>query len=249
MCPEGRISPDTPLVDYPWAKLADEVRGAGGLLGVRLTHAGARGATRPSADGVDVPLPEGERWPLVAAAPIPYGPFSPVPEALTDLDGMRARFAAAARLDVDVLELDMADGYLLAGFLSPLTNRDGDRDFPLTVLDAVRSAWDGPLFVRLCVDDLARGGLTAADGVALARRLRERGADLVHVRAGHAVPESKPDYGRGHLTALSDRVRAEAGVRTLVGGYLTTPDEANTVLAAGRADLCTLTTRTREDLR
>ncbi|MFC5290008.1 FAD-dependent monooxygenase [Actinokineospora guangxiensis] len=253
--PDGRAHPGTPVVEAaePWAKLADEVRAAGGRLAVRLTHAGARGATRPPADGADLPLPTAERWPLVAASARPYAPFGAVPAPLTDLDGTRERYAEAARAvaAADVLELDMADGHLLAGFLSPLTNPDGDRDFPLAVLDAVRAEWDGPLVVRLCVDDLARGGLTADDGVALARRVAERGADVVHVRAGHTTAESRPEYGRGHLTALSDRVRAEAGVRTLVGGYLTTTDEANTALAAGRADLCALTPRPNplEDLR
>ncbi|GGS59253.1 FAD-dependent monooxygenase [Actinokineospora fastidiosa] len=246
--PEGRVCPETPVLDSPepWTKLADAVHAAGGLLAVRLTHAGARGATRSPEWGADIPLPPDQAWPLVAASALPYGPFSAVPTELTDLDGLTARFVAAAGHagDADVLELDLADGHLLAGFLSPLTNRRPEtRAFPLAVLDAVRAAWAGPLIVRLCVDDLAPGGLTADDGVAVARQARERGADVVHVRAGHTVAESRPDYGPGHLTALSDRVRAEAGVRTLVGGYLTTADEANTVLAAGRADLCALSPR------
>ncbi|MGW5054716.1 FAD-dependent monooxygenase [Actinokineospora sp. NPDC004072] len=246
--PQGRICPDTPVLDSsaPWAKLADAVHAVGGLLAVRLTHAGARGATRPADAGADIPLPREEAWPLVAASAVPYGPFSAVPTELTDFDAVRVQFAAAARhaRDADVLELDLADGHLLAGFLSPLTNpRPHTRAFPLEVLDAVRAEWPGPLVVRLCVADLAPGGLTPDDGVALARQARERGADVVHVRAGHTIAESRPEYGRGHLTALSDRVRAEAAIRTLVGGYLTTTDEANTILSAGRADLCALTPR------
>ncbi|MGX7828944.1 FAD-dependent monooxygenase [Actinokineospora sp. 24-640] len=255
--PEGRARLDTPVLDSsgPWDALADAVRAVGARLALRLSHAGARGATRPPAEGADVPLPRPERWPLLAASPVPYGPFGDTPAEMTgaDLDRVLTHFATAAgharQAGVDVLELDMADGHLLAGFLSPLTNRRADahggdrRAYPLAVLDAVRAAWAGPLVVRLCVADLAPGGLTPDDGVAIAREVRARGADIVHVRAGHTVAETRPEYGRGHLTALSDRVRAEAGVPTLVGGYLTTADEVNTILAAGRADLCVLTPR------
>jgi anthraniloyl-CoA monooxygenase len=251
----GRVSPRTPVLDkVNWAAVAAKVREAGSRLGVRVTHAGARGATRPPSAGVDVPLPPSRSWPLLAASPIPYTPFSRVPEQMTDADmaRVRASFAeAATRLavsEVDLLELDMSDGRLLAGFLSPLTNRRTDRwgrdrsAYPLSVLDAVRAAWpaDRPLSVRLTVADRSPGGLDEDQGVRLAGLVREHGADLVHVRAGHSVAESRVDYRRGHLTGLSDRVRAEAGVPTLVGGYLTTPDEVNTAVGAGRADLCVL---------
>ncbi|GLZ42960.1 FAD-dependent monooxygenase [Actinokineospora sp. NBRC 105648] len=246
----GRITPATPVLDSPgdWAALADKVHDAGAALGVRLTHAGARAATRPPTHGRDIPLVGSETWPLIAASPIPYGPFSQVPTELTDLDGTVAAFAEAAGVaataGVDVLELDMADGHLLAGFLSPLTNHraDGPREaFPLAVLDAVRAAWPRLLIVRLTVTDLAPGGTSVDDGIALARQVHEHGADLIHVRAGHTRPDFRPDYRNGHLTALSDRVRNEAGVPTLVGGHLTTTDQVNTIVAAGRADLCLLT--------
>jgi anthraniloyl-CoA monooxygenase len=152
----------------------------------------------------------------------------------------------AAELGVDVLELDVAHGYLLASFLSPLTNLRADaygedrRRFPLEVLDAVREAWDGVLAVRLSATDWARGGGSVEDGVETARALVEHGCDLIHVEAGQTVAEGRPEYRRGFLTALSDRVRAGAGVPTLVGGHLTTLDDASTIVGAGRGDLCIL---------
>jgi anthraniloyl-CoA monooxygenase len=244
---DGRTTPDCPVVDDSWAPVVKDVHDTGALIGLRLGHAGRRGATRPTG-GVDVPLRDG--WPLLSASPLPYTPSSAVPAEMTEADMTRVRdeFVAAAEraraAGFDVLELDLADGYLLASFLSPLTNRRTDvygaepLRFPLSVVDGVRAAWPGLLAARLTVTDWARGGLSVEQGIAHARALREHGVDLVHVRAGHTTATSQPEYRRGYLTTLSDRVRNEAGVPTLVGGYLTTPDEVNTVVAAGRADLC-----------
>jgi anthraniloyl-CoA monooxygenase len=166
---------------------------------------------------------------------------------------VRDAFVAAARraaqVGFDVLELDMGHGYLLASFLSPASNRRDDAygtdrlRFPLEVLDAVRDAWpeDRLLAVRLNVMDGTGRGLQLRDGISIAHKLSAHGCGLVHVVAGQTVPEAaQTDYRRGFLTPLSDRVRAEARVATLVGGHLTTPDEANTIVGAGRADLCLL---------
>jgi len=248
---DGRITPETPM-----RPVGPSVEGA--AVSVLLGHAGRRGATRPPASGVDIPLPVAEAWPLLAASALPYGPFSQTPKAMDadDLARVVEAFATAAseaaEAGADMLELDCGHGRLLAGFLSPLTNRREDDyggslpnrlRYPLEVLAAVRAAWPGerPLAVRLTVTDWARGGLTVDDGIAAARAVRDAGADLVHVVAGQSVPEFKPEYRRGFLTALSDRVRSEARVPTLVGGHLTTVDAVNTVLAAGRADLCVAT--------
>ncbi|MCT2587598.1 oxidoreductase [Actinophytocola gossypii] len=245
--PDGRTTPDCPVSDA-WTPDVGEVHAAGALAGLRLGHAGRRGAVRES--GVDVPLRDG--WPLLSASPLRYAPFGAVPKEMdeSDMDRVRADFVAAAEraaaAGFDVLELDLADGYLLASFLSPLSNRRGDgygadrTRFPLSVVDAVRAVWPAErvLAARLTVTDWARGGLTVEDGIGHARALAEHGVDLVHVRAGHSTAGSRPEYRRGYLTTLSDRIRNEAGVPTLVGGYLTTQDEVNTVVAAGRADLC-----------
>jgi anthraniloyl-CoA monooxygenase len=228
---EGRISPETPVI-REWT------RPEGPVL-LQLGHAGRRGSCRPSSDGRDLPLADG--WPVVAPSPQPYGPFSPVPERPDERLTLGQFVAAAKKADADVLELDMAHGYLLGSYLSPLTNPEAERlRFPLQVLKAVRAAWAGPLAVRLSVTDWHPRGNSVDDGIAIARAIREAGADLIHVEAGQTVHDDRPEYRRGFLTALSDRVRNEAGVPTLVGGYLTTLDEANTIIGAGRADLVLL---------
>jgi len=236
--PEGRISRETPTMD-DWTPPADE------LVILQLGHAGRRGSCRPRSEGVDLPLRDG--WPLASASDLPYGPFSAVPSVLDEsgMAAVRDSFVRAARradeLGVAVLELDLGHGYLLASFLSPLTNPDGDRlRFPLAVVTAVRDAWPRCLAARLSVTDWHPRGNSVDDGIAIARALREAGVDLVHVEAGQTVHDDRPEYRRGFLTSLSDRVRNEARVATLVGGHLTTADEANTIVGAGRADLVVL---------
>jgi anthraniloyl-CoA monooxygenase len=223
---DGRISPE-------------EAAGPEGKVLLRLTHAGRRGATQPRSRGVDLPLADG--WPIVAPTKRPYGPFGAIPGAPDEEAVVDAFVTAARSADAAVLEIDMAHGYLLGSYLSPLTNDEDDRlRFPLRVLEAVRAEWEGPLSVRLSVTDWHPRGNQVEDGIAIARAMREAGADLIHVEAGQTIHDDRPQYRRGFLTALSDRVRNEARVPTLVGGYLTTLDEANTIVGAGRADLVLL---------
>jgi anthraniloyl-CoA monooxygenase len=175
------------------------------------------------------------------------------------MERVTAEFAAAARLaaaaGVQVLLLDLAHGHLLGGFLSPLANRRDDElggplerrlRFPLQVVDAVRAAWpdDRPLWAAVTVTDWAPGGLEPEEAVAVARALAAHGCDLLQVTAGQTTVTTRPDYGRFSLVGWSDLVRNSAAVPTMVGGNLTTADEVNTVLAAGRADLCLLDPRT-----
>jgi len=224
--PEGRVSPD------------DAARPEGKAL-LRLIHAGRRAATQPRSRGIDLPLADG--WPVVAPTRRPYAPFGPVPGEPDEDDVLEAFVAVVGNAHAAVLELDMAHGYLLGSYLSPLTNDEDDRlRFPLRVLEAVRAAWAGPLAVRLSVTDWHPRGNSVEDGIAIARTMREAGADLIHVEAGQTIHDDRPQYRRGFLTALSDRVRNEARVPTIVAGYLTTLDEANTIVGAGRADLVLL---------
>jgi len=263
--PEGRITPGTPGLwaedqAVPWAAIARDVAAAGARLALRLGHAGRRGATRPRRHGVDRPLPGGGGWPLLAASAIPYTPAGRTPRAmdLPDMERVTEAFAAAAGLaagaGVEVLLLDLAHGHLLGGFLSPLANRREDGfggplerrlRFPLRVVDAVRAAWpdDRPLWAAVTVTDWTPGGPEPEEAVAVAGALAAHGCDLLQVTAGQTTAWGRPDYGRLHLVGWSDLVRNQAGVSTMVGGNLTTADEVNTVLAAGRADLCLLDPR------
>jgi anthraniloyl-CoA monooxygenase len=256
----GRITPGTPgLYDdghvHAWRAIVDAVHGRSDVLvGARLGHSGARGATRPRREGLDRPLRKGG-WSLLAASDLPYGPGSRRPYPMTDdkLREVKEDFASAAAraaaADFDLLQVDLSHGYLLAGFLSPLTNRRADRyggslenrmRYPLEVIDAARSAWPGdrPLVVRLTATDWARGGLEPDDAVTIARALKDHGCDLIEPVAGQTVGRDRPTYSRFYLVPFSDRVRNEVGIATLVGGNLRTLDDMNTILAAGRADLC-----------
>ena len=261
--PEGRITPDDPCLYAPehlasWRSFVEHARSrSSALLALQLGHAGRRGSTRPRVGALDLPLRTGN-WPLLAPSPIPYTPYSQVPGAMSleDMRRVLESFVRAARLAAeagfDILQLHCAQGYLLASFLSPLTNQRADEyggdlvrrmRYPLEVFDAVRAAWPErkPLAVTLQASDGVKGGLTVDDALLIARALKEHGCDLLEVQAGQTTTESELPYGPGYLTALSARLRNEAGLPTMLGGYLTTSNEINTILAAGRGDLCIVT--------
>jgi anthraniloyl-CoA monooxygenase len=194
-------------------------------------------------------------WPLLAPSTIPYAPGSQTPKAIdrADMERVRDAFVQAAQLTstagFDLLQLNMAHGYLLASFLSPLTNQREDEyggelagrmRYPLEVFEAVRAAWpaDRPLAVALTTSDWAPGGLDLADAIVVARALRERGCDLVAVCAGQTSARSQPSYDPGTLAQLCDVLRNEARIPTIATSYMTSSDQVNTLLAGGRADLC-----------
>ncbi|HET9848628.1 MAG TPA: FAD-dependent monooxygenase [Candidatus Dormibacteraeota bacterium] len=254
---EGRISPETPLFDRDYQDrlrvAAERIHQAGSRVALQLGHAGRRGSMRPRAQGADRPLPNG--WKLLAPSAIAYTPRSTLPRAMSarDVAHLVTVFGAAARAAasswVDVLDVNMAQGYLLASFISPLTNQRTDEfggtfenrmRFPLAVLDAVRSAWLRPLVVRITAGDPLPEGADLDDAVAVATQLKAHGADLIYPVMGQTVWESRPDYRRLFGVPASDRIRNEAGIPTLAGGYISTADDVNTILAAGRADLCLL---------
>jgi anthraniloyl-CoA monooxygenase len=262
---DGRITPGcaglyTDAQEAAWRRIVDYVHAhTEAKIGVQLAHAGRKGATRVPWESPrpDEPLAEG-RWELLAPSPIPYHPYSPVPRAMTraDMDRVRDDFAAAtrraARAGFDLLEVHMAHGYLLSSFLTPVSNQRTDEyggpmerrmRFPLEVFDAMRDAWpsDRPIAVRISASDwVERGGITEEDVLLLARALAEHGADVLDVSSGQTTPEGKPPYGRAWMTHLSDMVRNVARVPTMTVGGITSADDVNTVLAAGRADLVVL---------
>ncbi|MCX4528626.1 MULTISPECIES: bifunctional salicylyl-CoA 5-hydroxylase/oxidoreductase [unclassified Streptomyces] len=261
---DGRITPGctglyTAEQAAAWTRIADFVHTSapGTALGVQLGHSGRKGSTRRMWEGMDDPLPEGN-WPLVAASALPYRPgVSAVPRALTtaDLAAVRSDFAAAAvraaDCGFDLLELHCAHGYLLSGFLSPLTNHRTDAyggslenrlRFPLEVFDAVREVWpdDRPMTVRLSATDWAPGGTTPEDAERIAAAFAARGADAIDVSTGQVVADETPEYGRSYQTPYADRIRNALGVPVIAVGAISSWDDVNSLLLAGRADLCAL---------
>ena len=259
---EARITPGcagiyTDSQESAWQRVVDFVHGTSDTkLCLQLGHAGRKGATQLMWEGMDRPLPVGA-WPIVSASPLPYYPDSQIPRPMTraDMDRVRDDFVTAAqraeRAGFDMLELHCAHGYLLASFLSPLTNRRTDEyggdlanrlRFPLEVFRAIRAVWPQgrPMSVRISATDWMEGGLSAEDSVAMARAFTDAGCDLVDVSAGQTVAEAQPIYGRMFQTPFSDQIRNDGGVATMCVGNITTADQVNTILAAGRADLVAL---------
>jgi len=258
--PEGRITPGcaglyTAEHQQAWAKIVEVIhRLSAAKVGLQLGHAGRRGSTRPRWEGLDRPLREGN-WPLLSASAIPYSPASQTPKATdaADMAKVRQDFARAAQRGLeagfDLLQLHFAQGYLLASFLSPLTNRRTDDyggslenrlRFPLEIFDDVRAVWPQERLVSVAISatDWAKGGMEGADAVEIACVLKEHGCDLVTVLGGQTTVDAEPSYGPGFLTSFSDRVRNEARIATMVAGQLTSTDQVNTIVPAGRADLC-----------
>lgn len=261
---DGRISPGCAGMykqeHVPaWRRIVDFVhKHTPAKIGVQLAHAGRKGSTCRAWEGNDQPLPEPEdNWPLIAPSPLPLHPFSQVPREMTrdDMDEVRDDFVRSAKMadeaGFDLVELHFAHGYLLSTFLSPLTNVRTDAyggsaenrmRFPLEVFDAVRAAWpeQKPISVRISATDWTPGGFQPDDAVIFSRALKAHGVDIVDVSAGSVVPEGKPVYGRLFQTPFSERVRIEAEVPTMTVGNLSSWSDANSILAAGRADLCVL---------
>jgi anthraniloyl-CoA monooxygenase len=243
--------------EVAWKRIVDFVHtNSAAKICLQLGHAGRKGATKLMWDGIDRPLEQGG-WEVFSASPLPYFPDSQIPRELdrTGMNTIRDAFVAAAergeRCGFDMLELHCAHGYLLASFISPLTNTRTDEyggslanrlRFPLEVFEALRATWPShkPMSVRISATDWAEGGISGDDAVAVARAFAEAGVDLVDVSTGQTVRDAQPVYGRMFQTPFSDQVRNEARVATMCVGNITTADQANTILAAGRADLVAL---------
>ena len=259
---DARISPGCAGMYAPehvpaWKRIVDYVHArTPAKIAIQLGHAGPKGSTQLGWETADAPLPAGN-WPLRAPSALAYGPDNQTPRAMTraDMDEVRDQFVSAARgaaaAGFDWLELHCAHGYLLSAFLCPLTNRRDDDyggslanrcRFPLEVFRAVRAVWpaDKPMSVRISAHDWAEGGNTPDDAVAIAKLLRDAGADLIDVSSGQTTRRARPVYGRMYQTPFADRVRNEAGIATMAVGAIFEPDHVNSILMAGRADLCAL---------
>jgi anthraniloyl-CoA monooxygenase len=259
----GRITPGCaglyrPDHEAAWARIADFVHAhSTAKIGLQLGHSGRKGSTRLMWEGMDEPLPEGN-WPVVAPSPIPYkAGVNQVPHALTraEMDEIRDEFVRAAamgdRAGFDLLELHCAHGYLLSSFISPVTNQRTDAyggslagrlRYPLEVFRAIRTVWPDhkPMTVRISATDWVDGGITGDDAVEIARAFHAAGAAAIDVSTGQVTPQERPAFGRSYQTPYADRIRNEVGIATIAVGAISSYDDVNSIILAGRANLCAL---------
>ncbi|MGW0809972.1 bifunctional salicylyl-CoA 5-hydroxylase/oxidoreductase [Nonomuraea sp. NPDC002799] len=264
--PEGRITPgctglwnDTQRAAY--RRVTDFVHArTTAKIGLQLGHAGRKGSTRLMWEGIDQPLTE-DNWEVIGPSALPYGKDCHLPREAgrDDLDQVVADFVAAARRGVaagfDLIEVHAAHGYLLSSFLSPVANKRTDSyggslanrlRFPLEVFDAVRAAVPGeiPVTVRISATDWVPDGNTPRDAIDIARAFVEHGAAAIDVSSGQVIQEEQPAFGRSYQTPFADQIRrlvAEpAGVQVIAVGAISSYDDVNSILLAGRADLCAL---------
>lgn len=257
--PEGRITPGCPGLYAPehqvaWRRITDFVHAeTDARICCQIGHSGRKGSTRIGWEGMDQPLADGN-WPIMAASALPWSDGNAVPQEMTraDMEAVTAQFVAATRMadaaGFDMVELHAAHGYLLSGFLSPVSNRRSDDyggslknrlRWPLEVFTAMRAVWpqDKPMSVRISATDWTDEGVTPDESVAIARAFHAAGADIIDVSAGQTTPDARPVYGRMFQTPFSDRIRNQAGLATMAVGNITDVDQANGILMAGRADL------------
>jgi anthraniloyl-CoA monooxygenase len=261
--PEGRISPGCTGMWAPehvaaWRRIVDFVHSnSAAKICLQLGHSGGKGSTKLGWEGNDVPLDDGN-WPVMAASDVPWSPVNQRPKAMTraDMDRVRDQFVAAVRMGIDagfdMVELHAAHGYLLSSFITPLQNRRTDEyggsldnrlRYPLEVFAAMRAALPPhmPMSVRISANDwVGDQGITPDDAVEIAEAFAREGADLIDVSAGQTSTDAQPVYGRMFQTPFSDKLRNEARVATMAVGNIYEPDHANSILAAGRADLVAL---------
>ncbi len=261
--PTGRITPGctglwTDGQRDGYARIVDFVHEqSSARIGLQLGHSGGKGSTKLMWEGIDEPLQDGN-WPVCAASPVPYKPgVNQVPTEL-DLAGMeeiRQQFVDAARRGAeagfDLLELHCAHGYLLSGFLSPVTNRRTDEyggpvearmRYPLEVFTAMREVWpaDRPMTVRISATDWVEDGQPLEDALRIAEAFADAGAAAIDVSTGQVTAAEKPAFGRSYQTPFADAVRNRVHVPTIAVGVISSWDDVNSILLAGRADLCAL---------
>lgn len=261
--PEGRITPQcvglySDANEAAMARVVKYVRGVSDIrLGVQLGHAGRKASAERPWEGRGALLPEAGGWVTEAPSALALAPGWPTPRAMTadDLHRVKQAFAAAARravrLGLDFIELHCTHGYLLSEFLSPLANwRDDDYGgsldarmrYPLEVFDAVKAAVPAryPIGAKISGTDFASGGWMPDDAVAFARALKERGCAYVTVSGGGVVLDAKVPVGPGYQVPYAERVKRETGIVTGAVGLITEPQQAEAIVAEGRADFVSL---------
>ena len=258
---DARITPGCPGLYKPehtigWKRIVDFVHSnSDAKIAVQIGHAGAKGATKLAWDGIDKPV-ETDSWSLISASPEQYlAGVSQTSREMTrgDMDRVKQDFInstkAAEVAGFDWLELHAAHGYLLSSFISPITNRRSDEyggslenrmKYPLEIFTAVRGVWPvgKPISVRISAHDWTEGGITPQDAVEIAKAFKAAGADLIDCSSGQVTKKEKPVFGRMFQTPFADQIRNEAGIATIAVGAIFEADNVNTIIAAGRADLC-----------
>jgi anthraniloyl-CoA monooxygenase len=260
--PEGRITPGCTGMYAPehvdgWKRIVTYVhQWTPAKICLQLGHSGAKGSTKLMWEGQDEPLAEGN-WPVVSASAVPYGPANQTPRELerAEMDEIREQFVRATRMAIeagfDMVELHCAHGYLLSSFITPLQNHRTDEyggplanrlRYPLEVFRAMRAVWPAqrPMSVRISATDWVDGGIDADDAIEIARAFKAEGADLIDVSTGQTSRDAAPVFGRMWQTPYADRIRNEVGIATMAVGNIYEPDHVNSIVAAGRADLCAL---------
>jgi anthraniloyl-CoA monooxygenase len=260
---DGRITPGcagmyAPGHEAAWRRIVEFVhQNTAAKIGLQLGHSGRKGSTRLMWEGMDDPLPEGN-WEVCGPSPLPYKPgVSQLPRELTvaEMDQIKGQFAAAAaaaiRCGFDLIELHCAHGYLLSSFISPVSNRrtdgyggslDNRLRYPLEVFAAIREVWpaERPMTVRISATDWCEGGITGEDAVQIAAAFAAAGADAIDVSTGQVTPEERPAFGRSYQTPFADAIRNRVGIATIAVGVISSWDDVNSIILAGRADLCAL---------
>jgi anthraniloyl-CoA monooxygenase len=261
--PQGRITPGcagmyAPEHESAWRRITDFVHEySSAKIGLQLGHSGRKGSTKLMWDGIDQPLEAGN-WGVCAPSPIPYqAGVNQVPRELTiaEMERIKQDFAEATRAGeragFDLIELHCAHGYLLSSFISPVSNHRTDRyggslanrlRYPLEVFAAMRAVWPAgrPMTVRISATDWVPGGTTGEDAVEVARAFAAAGADAIDVSTGQVTPDERPAFGRSYQTPFADAIRNRTGLATIAVGVISSYDDVNSIILAGRADLCAI---------
>lgn len=240
-----------------WKRIVNFVhRNSKSKIGIQLAHSGRKGSVNVPSAGSNIPL-ERNGWELVSASSMPFNENMPAPKEMTvaDMQKAIAEFVNAAvntdEAGFDMIELQSHHGFLLASFLSPLTNIRTDEfggniknrlRFPLQVFRAVREVFnpDKPISVRISASDWAENGVSAEDVIAIAKAFKGAGADIINVSTGNTVSHQKPQVGRMWQTPFSDAIRNAVHIPTITTGFIQDIDQINTILLNGRADLVAL---------